>query len=291
MNTSNKKSLSTKQMFLRCDIVLLLCLHGFALTQVFANLDNKNIITYCVLTLIVVIFQVLHIWIKWEHTRWKYLHHFCAILLALFNWGMLPSGIGILPGILYVLLYLAERSTPIPAKTKTGNSSVNPRIQKLNKLMPKHLPRGMYEYDRKNIYAIFQPIFPIPFLGIPIPWQKIYLVHDGKSYRVYDVKFNVSADPYFGATFSIPDLKNKLLQWLNISRFVIKTCPDDSEKPFCCYVSNDDRFIILSAFDNFTANACEDNKITRSILHSESEHFVKSIIRWIFGGPKKKSQK
>ncbi len=164
----------------------------------------------------------------------------------------------------------AESSTPTPSSDPTVFTS---REKRIKRLLPKKLPQGM-DSDSRKILDIFQPIFGIPFIGLPKFYQKIYLTKDFESaYTTWSVYFNRIVVPYKTAGFQIPDLnknKSQLSQLVNLSPFAVIPCKDDADENLEFWVSNDDRFDIVDSIKDIVIQAQKAEGSKLVYTHSDS---------------------
>ena len=188
-------------------------------------------------------------------------HKIAAMWWSLHTTALL-GGIGVIAPICYWFLIACKAETSAkPKEDAKGNDDEHPFTK-----IPKHLPRGI---RKKNIVRVINPILPIPFVGVRIPWIRIYLTTTDKSYAVYKVYFNIIVIHYFAAGMHIPDFGEGILslagQALNLCRFKVYPCSHDAGKRLSFLVTNKQRGDVIDVFDNFISDAAKANDMKRIV--------------------------
>lgn len=120
----------------------------------------------------------------------------------------------------------------------------------------------------KNGYELLQtiqPIFRIPFVGIPKIWHKYYVVKRGKTYLLLNRPFFC----FFTKTTDLcslhrPDLVKEWLQIFNMAEVVIFS-DEDKSKLMKIWVSRKDSLpLIADLIENITS-ACKANEVKRIV--------------------------
>ena len=210
------------------------------------NTNTNKLRSFVVLGLLVVI--VLQVCAVFSAPV-KYVHLLTADLLGWF-WGALTV---ILYWVLYFLKVRAAHTSGQPQRNATQNHNDDNDT-------PDFIVKNGYE-----LLQTIQPIFRIPFFGIPKFWHKYYVVKRGKTYLLLNRPFF----SFYTKTTDLcslhrPDLVKEWLQFFNLSEIVIFS-DEDKSRLIKIWVSRKNSLpIIADLIENITT-ACKANDVKRIV--------------------------
>ena len=191
-------------------------------------------------------------------------HHICAFMWSLLTTYLLGWLWGAVEVIIYWVSYFIKvKYTPKASSKSSSKSSKKDGDEAGEEDSPK-----VPSFITKNGYELLQtiqPIFRIPFFGIPKIWHKYYVVKRGKTYLLLNRPFFF----FFTKTTDLcslhrPDLVKEWLQIFNMAEIVIFS-DEDKSRLIKIWVAKKVALPTLSdLLDNIT-DACDENKVKRIV--------------------------
>lgn len=209
-------------------------------------------------------------------------HHLCAFMWSLMTVYMLGWFWGSVEVLVYWVSYFIKvKYTPKASSKSSSKSSKkdgdeakedddeageeeddddDEAEEEDSSKVPSFITKNGYE-----LLQTIQPIFRIPFLGIPKIWHKYYVVKRGKTYLLLNRPFFC----FFTKTTDLcslhrPDLVKEWLQIFNMAEVVIFS-DEDKSKLMKIWVSRKDSLpLIADLIENITS-ACKANEVKRIV--------------------------
>ena len=191
-------------------------------------------------------------------------HHICAFLWSLMTADLLGWFWGALTVILYWVLYFTKMKIASVHKKvrreEEDDENEDEAGEEDSSKVPSFITKNGYE-----LLQTIQPIFRIPFFGIPKIWHKYHVVKRGKTYLLLNRPFFF----FFTKTTDLcslhrPDLVKEWLQIFNMAEIVIFS-DEDKSRLIKIWVAKKVALPTLSdLLDNIT-DACDENKVKRIV--------------------------
>lgn len=220
-----------------------------AIFSALVKYPTSNVVFYC----IIVYFTMRNLFSERPH-------HICAFLWSLMTADLLGWFWGALTVILYWVLYFTKVKTASVHKKARREEDEDEAGEEDSSKVPSFITKNGYE-----LLQTIQPIFRIPFLGIPKIWHKYYVVKRGKTYLLLNRPFFF----FFTKTTDLcslhrPDLVKEWLQIFNMAEIVIFS-DEDKSRLIKIWVAKKVALPTLSdLLDNIT-DACDENKVKRIV--------------------------
>ena len=233
--------------FLTISMMVFIPLQVVAVYSAFLKYTTENVIFYG----IVVYFTLSSLFS--EKT-----HHICAFMWSLLTAYLLGWFWGAVEIIIYWVSYFIKvKYTPDEDETEKEDSLK----------VPSFITKNGYE-----LLQTIQPIFRIPFVGIPKIWHKYYIVKRGKTYLLLNRPFFC----FFTKTTDLcslhrPDLVKEWLQTFNMAEIVIFSDEDKSRLIKIWVTKKVALPTLADLLDNIT-DACEDNNVKRIVGETAPHH-------------------
>ncbi len=206
-------------------------------------------------------------------------HHLCAFMWSLMTVYMLGWFWGSVEVLVYWVSYFIKVKYTPKASSKSSSKSSKKDDDEAEEedddeagededeteeedspKVPSFITKNGYE-----LLQTIQPIFRIPFFGIPKIWHKYYVVKRGKTYLLLNRPFFC----FFTKTTDLcslhrPDLVKEWLQIFNMAEVVIFS-DEDKSKLMKIWVSRKDSLpLIADLIENITS-ACKANEVKRIV--------------------------